>query len=111
MPNLTNASNFGGRIDFNASEKDRFFFRASGTTFHEQLGDWTYESPNPEFHGLHVNDKTRYSWAYIGNWTRVTSGAVVFDTQIATNRFFEDQQRRGLHEYTPAERWPAELPR
>jgi Carboxypeptidase regulatory-like domain/TonB dependent receptor len=101
VPNLTNASNFGGRIDFNASEKDRFFFRASGTTFHEQLGDWTYESPNPQYHGLHVNDKTRYSWAYIGNWTRVTSGAVVFDTQIATNRFFEDQQRRGLHEYTP----------
>ena len=101
VPNLTNASNFGGRFDFNASEKDRFFFRASGTTFHEQLGDWTYESPNPEYHGLHVNDKTRYSWAYVGNWTRVTSGGLVFDTQIASNRFFEDQQRRGLHKYTP----------
>jgi hypothetical protein len=102
VPNLTSASNFGGRIDYNASEKDRFFFRASGTTFHEQLGDWTYESPTPEFHGLHVNDKTRSSWAYVGNWTRVTSGAVVFDTQIAANRFFEDQQRRGMHKYTPA---------
>ena len=45
VPNLTNASNFGGRVDFNASDNDRFFFRASGTTFHEQLGDWTYESP------------------------------------------------------------------
>ena len=103
VPNLTNASNFGGRFDFNATEKDRFFFRASGTTFHEQLGDWTYESPNPEYHGLHVNDKTRSSWAYVGNWTRVTSNAIVFDTQIAANRFFEDQQRRGMHEYTPAE--------
>ena len=45
VPNLTNASNFGGRIDYNASESDRFFFRDAGTTFHEQLGDWTYESP------------------------------------------------------------------
>ena len=102
VPNLTNASNFGGRIDFNASEKDRFFFRGSGTTFHEQLGDWTYESPTPAFHGLHVNDKTRLSWAYVGNWTRVTQSAIVFDTQISATRFFEDQQRRGMHQYTPA---------
>ena len=57
----------------------------------------------PEYHGLHINDKTRASWAYTGNWTKVTSGATVFDTQISTNRFFEDQQRRGLHEYKPAD--------
>src|SRR5215203_5588241 len=96
VPNLTNASNFGGRVDFNASESDRLFFRYAGTTFHEQLGDWTYESPTPEFHGLHVNDKTRSSWAYTGNWTKV-KGSTVIDTQFSANRFFEDQQRRGLH--------------
>ncbi len=54
------------------ARSDRFFFRYAGTTFHEQLGDWTYESPNPKYHGMHVNDKTRYSWAYTGNWTKVT---------------------------------------
>ena len=102
VPNLTNASNFGGRIDFNASESDRLFFRYAGTTFHEQLGDWTYESPNPVYHGLHVNDKTRASWAYTGNWTKV-KGSTVFDTQFSANRFFEDQQRRGMHQYTPSD--------
>ena len=30
VPNLTNASNFGGRIDYNASQSDRFFFRYAG---------------------------------------------------------------------------------
>jgi Carboxypeptidase regulatory-like domain/TonB dependent receptor len=103
VPNLTNASNFGGRIDYNASEKDRFFFRASGTTFHEQLGDWTYESPNSAYHGLHVNNKTRYNWAYVGNWTRVVGGSTVIDTQVAGTRFFEDQQRRGMHKYKPTD--------
>ena len=49
----------------------------AGTTFHEQLGDWTYESPNPKYHGLHVNDKTRASWAYTGNWTKVMGSTVV----------------------------------
>ncbi|HUP38891.1 MAG TPA: carboxypeptidase-like regulatory domain-containing protein [Vicinamibacterales bacterium] len=102
VPNLTNASNFGGRIDYNASESDRLFFRYAGTTFHEQLGDWTYESPEPKFHGMHINDKTRASWAYTGNWTKV-KGSTVFDTQVSANRFFEDQQRRGMHQYKPTD--------
>jgi hypothetical protein len=102
VPNLTNASNFGGRIDYNASQSDRIFFRYAGTTFHEQLGDWTYESPNPKYHGLHVNDKTRASWAYTGNWTKVL-GSTVVDTQFSTNRFYEDQQRRGMHQYKPTD--------
>ena len=38
------AQNFGGRIDYNHSESDRFFFRASGTTFYEYNVDWTYEN-------------------------------------------------------------------
>ncbi|HKY20343.1 MAG TPA: hypothetical protein VJM31_03915, partial [Vicinamibacterales bacterium] len=102
-PNATTGSSFGGRIDFNASAKDRFFFRYSGTTWLEQLGDWTYNSPTQKYRGLHTSDKTRYSWSYVGNWTRVTSGGVVFDTQFATNRFFEDQQRRNLHQFKPTD--------
>ena len=103
MPNLTNASNFGGRIDYNASQSDRFFFRYAGTTFHEQLGDWTYESPNPKYHGLHVNDKTRASWAYTGNWTKVPGIDRRSTRSFSTNRFFEDQQRRGMHQYKPTD--------
>ena len=53
-------------------------------------------------HGLHVNDKTRASWAYTGNWTKV-KGSTVFDTQVSANRFFEDQQRRGMHQYKPTD--------
>ncbi len=97
-PNLTSAKNYGVRVDYNVSGTDRFFFRYSGTSFHEQLGDWTYETT--KYKGLHVNDKTRASWAYTGNWTKVL-GSTVIDSQLATNRFYEDQQRRGAHKFTP----------
>ena len=87
------------RVDYNHSETDRFFFRASGTTFYEYNADWTYET---KFAGLHSNDKTRASWSYTGNWTKVL-GSTVIDTQVSANRFYEDQQRRGLHEYKPTD--------
>ena len=41
IPNNVTAQNFGVRVDFNHSGNDRFFFRASGTTFYEYNTDWT----------------------------------------------------------------------
>jgi hypothetical protein len=99
IPNQVTAHNFGVRLDFNLSATDRFFFRASGTDFYEYNTDWTYET---SYAGLHSNDKTRASWSYAGNWTKVL-GSTVIDTQVAANRFYEDQQRRGLHKYKPTD--------
>jgi hypothetical protein len=99
IPNQVTAQNFGIRVDYNLSGSDRFFFRAAGTTFYEYNTDWTYET---KYAGLHSNDKTRASWSYSGNWTKV-KGSTVIDTQIAANRFYEDQQRRGLHKYKPTD--------
>ncbi len=36
---------FAGRVDYNSSSNDRFFFRVSGNTFLEAVSDWTYEVP------------------------------------------------------------------
>jgi hypothetical protein len=99
IPNQVTAQNFGIRVDYNHSGSDRFFFRAAGTTFYEYNVDWTYET---KYAGLHSNDKTRASWSYSGNWTKV-KGSTVIDTQVAANRFYEDQQRRGLHKYKPTD--------
>ncbi len=44
IPNQVTAQNFAGRVDYNHSGSDRFFFRASGTTFYEYNTDWTYET-------------------------------------------------------------------
>ena len=91
---------YGGRVDYNASSKDRFFFRGSGSTFIEGVNDWTYEVP--AFEGLHSWDRARYTWSGTGSWTRAI-GSTVIDTQIASNQFWQDDHRFRLHEYTPAD--------
>jgi hypothetical protein len=90
---------YAGRVDYNKSGNDRFFFRVSGNTFLEPVSDWTYEVP--AFEGLHSIDRSRYNWAVIGNWTHV-AGRTLIDTQVASNRFFQDDLQRRLHEYKPS---------
>ena len=91
---------YTARLDANVSDADRVFARFSGNTFIEGVNDWTYEVP--EFAGLHSWDRSRYNWAIVGNWTH-TTGRTVFDTQVASNRFFQGDLRRRLHDYQPTD--------
>ena len=99
-PDIPVSSLYAGRLDYNLSSNDRFFLRVSGNTFIEPVSDWTYEVP--AFEGLHSIDRSRYNWAVIGNWTKV-AGKTLIDTQIASNRFFQDDLQRRLHEYKPTD--------
>jgi len=99
-PDKPVSSLYAGRLDYNKSGNDRFFVRVSGNTFLEPVSDWTYEVP--EFEGLHSIDRSRYNWAVIGNWTHV-AGKTLIDTQVASNRFFQDDEQRRLHEYKPSD--------
>jgi len=91
---------YAGRVDANLSSSDRLFVRFSGNTFLEGVNDWTYEVP--EFEGLHSLDRSRYNWGIVGNWTH-TTGKTVFDTQVASNRFFQGDLRLRLHDYQPTD--------
>ncbi len=88
---------YGVRMDFNHSDKTRFFGRVSGSHFTEGAGDWTYASAR-DLHSLY---RVRKTWAGTGNWTRV-QGDTVIDSQIGVNRFLETDQRLGLKQYTPS---------
>jgi hypothetical protein len=88
---------FGVRLDYNHSDRNRFFGRVSGSNFTEGAGDWTYESAP----GLHALSRVRKTRAGTGTWTRV-SGDTVIDGQIGVNRFLETDQRLGLKEFTPS---------
>ena len=99
-PDKPVSSLFAGRVDYNMSASDRLFFRVSGNTFIEPVNDWTYEVP--AFEGLHSIDRSRYNWAAIGNWTHV-AGKTLIDTQIASNRFFQDDLLKRLHEFRPTD--------
>ena len=88
---------FGVRLDYNHSDRNRFFGRVSGSNFTEGAGDWTYESAP----GLHALSRVRKTRAVTGTWTRV-SGDTVIDGQLSANRFLETDQRLGLKEFTPS---------
>ena len=85
---------FGVRLDYNHSDRNRFFGRVSGSNFTEGAGDWTYESAP----GLHALSRVRKTRAGTGTWTRV-AGDTVIDGQLSANRFLETDQRLGLKEY------------
>ena len=47
-------------------------FAATATSFEESsLVDWTYDSPDPQFRGLHDVARARFSWSVTGTWTKV----------------------------------------
>ena len=104
-PDKPVSSLYAGRVDYNMSGNDRFFFRVSGNTFLEPVSDWTYEVP--EFEGLHSIDRSRYNWAVDRQLDARRRARRVIDTQVASNRFFQDDLLRRLHEYKPTRHGPA----
>ena len=99
QPHNTQAS---VRIDYNRSESSRFFVRVNGNKFLESsLVDWTYDSPDPEFRGLHDVARSRFTWSATGTWTKVLSRNTVIDTQLAGNRAHQRDLRKNLVKYSP----------
>ncbi len=99
QPHNTQAS---VRVDYNHSENDRFFFRYNANSFLESsLVDWTYDSPDPRFIGLHDVARARYTWSVTGTWTKVAFGSTVIDTQLAANRANQRDTRKNMVNYTP----------
>jgi hypothetical protein len=98
QPHNTQAS---FRLDYNRSETDRFFIRVNGNKFLESsLVDWTYDSPDPQYRGLHDVARARFSWSVTGTWTKVMKGSTVIDTQISGNRAYQRDTRKNLVNYT-----------
>jgi hypothetical protein len=100
-PDSPKSQQYGFRLDFNASSKDRFFFRTSGITFLEYVSDWTYAASDPALR-IHSADRSRYQWSYTGTWT-CAMGTTVLDSSLATNRFNQIDDFRGLKKYKPTD--------
>jgi hypothetical protein len=102
QPSVPVSHLFGFRLDYNLSNADRLFFRGSGSRYHEDVDDWTYESPTEAYRGLHDSDRDRNTWSYTGTWTH-TTGLTVFDTQVAANRFSTADKQLALSTYAPSD--------
>ncbi len=74
---------YTNRVDYQASERHRFFGRWSWNNFQEDRGDWTYESAR----GLNTNGLNRHNVGATADWVYSKSAATVFDLALATNEF------------------------
>jgi hypothetical protein len=101
-PSIPVSHLFGLRLDYNLSTADRLFLRGSGSRYHEDVDDWTFESPTSELRGLHDSDRDRYTWSYTGNWTRAF-GQTVLDTQLSANKFYTLDKQHELTKYKPTD--------
>src|SRR5688572_16896544 len=90
------------RIDYNRPEDTRFFVHANrNRSLQSSLVHCTYDSPDPQFQGLHDVARARYSWSVTGTWTKVMSASTLLDTQISGNRAYQRDTRKNLINYTP----------
>ena len=102
-PDQPHNTQFSGRVDYNLTDSNRLFVRVNGNNFLESsLVDWTYDSPDPQFVGLHDLARARYTWSVTGTWTAVR-GNTVLDTQVAANRANQRDTRKNLINYKPTQ--------
>lgn len=74
-------SGLTNRIDYNATEKNRFFARWSWFHYHEQRQDWTYETTP----GINVNDQIRGDFGANFDWTHTINPRTVLDVNFGTS--------------------------
>ena len=101
QPDSPSSHQYGFRVDYNATDHDRFFFRTSGVNFLEYVSDWTYQNPDPLLR-MNSADRSRYQWSHTGTWTR-TMGSTVIDSSIAANRFNQVDKFFGLKRFKPTD--------
>ncbi len=74
---------FHNRMDYQHSDKHRFFGRWSWNDFQEDRGDWTYESAR----GLHTNGLNRHNIGATADWVYTITPVTVLDVAVSANEF------------------------
>jgi hypothetical protein len=99
MPNNVTHTSWNNRIDYQANDKHRFFFRWFKTAFEEDAQGYTYESEP----GLMDWDEIRPSVSGIVDWTYTASATTVMNISVDATRFLNHNQRLGTRRYTPTD--------
>jgi len=89
---------FGNRIDYNHSDKHRFFGRWSWFHFIEKNGGWLYET----FPGLQDDFKTRENLSATFDWTYAASARTVLNAQVGGTDFLESLPKPINAQYKPS---------
>jgi len=99
MPNTVDYRSFNNRIDYQASEKHRFFVRWLRSSFLEGAQDFTYETEP----GLMNWDEKRPAYTVAADWTYTLSPKTILNLTVDTNGFLQQNQRLGTRIYEPSD--------
>lgn len=99
MPNNVTHGSWNNRIDYQASDKHRFFFRWFKSTFEEDAQGYTYESEP----GLMDWDEIRPSISGIVDWSYTPNATTVLNVSVDATRFLNHNQRLGTRRYKPTD--------
>lgn len=99
MPNTVDYSSYTNRVDYQASEKHRFFARWLKTSFLEGAQDYTYNTEP----GLMNWDEKRPAYSAAADWTFAASPTTIFNLTVDTNGFLQQNQRLGTRKYKPSD--------
>ncbi len=99
MPNNVDYRSWNNRIDYQATQKHRFFFRWFKSDFLEGAQDFTYESEP----GLMNWDEKRPAASAGADWTYAASPSTILNVTADTNWFLLQNQRLGTRKYKPSD--------
>lgn len=99
MPNNVNYQSWNNRIDYQASDKHRFFFRWLKTSFEEDAQGFTYESEP----GLMDWDEIRPTVSGAFDWTYTVNASTVLNASVDGTLFKNHNQRLGTRKYKPTD--------
>jgi hypothetical protein len=99
MPNTVDYSSFNGRVDFQASNKHRFFVRWLKSSYLEGAQDFTYTTEP----GLMNWDEKRPAYTVAADWTYAMSASTLLNVTVDTNGFLQQNQRLGTRIYSPTD--------
>jgi len=99
MPNNVTYSSWNNRVDFQASQKHRFFFRWLKSSFIEDAQDYTYQTEA----GLMAWNEKRPALSGAADWTFALSAATVMNVSVDATRFLTQNQRLGTRKYKPSD--------
>lgn len=98
-PNTRDYKVFTNRIDYQHSNRHRFFGRWSWNDYYENLHDFTYETVP----GLNANGLYRRNMGGTADWVFTPSSSTVIDASIAANEFMEGNKGPVLLDYKPSD--------
>lgn len=99
MPNNVDYQSWNNRIDYQANDKHRFFFRWLKSSFEEDAQGFTYESEP----GLMDWDEIRPALSGAFDWTYSANAATVLNASVDATAFKNHNQRLGTRKYKPSD--------